>query len=93
MPAQKLFCDDSKNSIAKTHDKLEKEGRLGNWRGATIYLSIMLVFSSFGGISHECIIFFKHLAEKLAKKRNIITSESIFFLRMKLRFSFVKSLV
>ena len=52
-----------------------------------------LVFSCFGGMSRECSYFYKRLSEKLADKRNISISEATCFIRTKINFSLVKSLV
>jgi hypothetical protein len=47
-----------------------------------------LVFSCFGGISRECGAFYKKLAEKIAEKRKIKTSDATRF-----NFSLIKSLI
>ena len=52
-----------------------------------------LVFSCFGGMSRECSSFYKKLAELLAEKRNIRTSEALCFVRTKISFSLAKSMV
>ena len=106
MRGQKLYCDIRvfnplakcyrKNSLAKIHEKHEKEKKI-KYAKRVIEVEhgsfTPLVFSCFGGMSRECGAFFKHLAEKLAEKRNITTSEATCFLRTKLSFSLVKSLV
>ena len=52
-----------------------------------------LVFSCFGGMSRECSYFYKRLSEKLAEKRNLSVSEAMCFVRTRVSFSLVKSLV
>ena len=52
-----------------------------------------LVFSCYGGMGRECSYFYKRLAEKLAEKRNISCSEAVCFIRTKINFSLIKSLV
>ena len=103
---QKLFCDIRvfnplakcyrKNPLAKIHEKHEKDKKI-KYAERVIEVEhgsfTPLVFSCFGGMSRECGAFFKHLAEKVAEKRNIATSEATCFLRTKLSFSLVKSLV
>ena len=51
------------------------------------------VFSSFGGMSRAYSFFYKKLAEKLAEKRNLSSSETMCFVRTKINFSLIKSLV
>ena len=106
MRGQKLYCDIRvfnplancyrKNSLAKMHEKNEKEKKIEN---AARVIEVEhgsftpLVFSCFGGMSRECGAFYRHLAEKLAKKRSIATSKTTCFIRIKLSFPLVKSLV
>ena len=52
-----------------------------------------LVFSCFGGMSQECSYFCKRLSEKLAEKQYISISKATCFIRTKINFSLVKSLV
>ena len=52
-----------------------------------------LVFSCFGGMSRECGAFYKKLAEKIAEKRKIKTSDATRFIRTKINFSLIKSLI
>ena len=52
-----------------------------------------LVFSCYGGMGRECSYFYKRLVEKLAEKRNISCSEAVCFIRTKINFSLIKSLV
>ena len=44
-------------------------------------------------MSRECSYFYKRLAEKLAEKRNLSTSETMCFVRTKINFSLITSLV
>ena len=52
-----------------------------------------LVFSTNGGMGRECQHFIKVLAEKIAKKRNIEVSEATNWIRTKLSFALIRSLV
>ena len=106
MRGQKLFCDIRvfnplakcyrNKSLAKIHETNEKEKKV---KYAQRIIEVEhgsftpLVFSCFGGMSRECGAFYKQLAEKLAVKRRITTSEATCFIRTRLSFSLVKSLV
>ena len=106
MQGQKLCCDIRvfnplancyrKNSLAKMHEKNEKEKKI-KYAARVIEVEhgsfTPLVFSCFGGMSRECGAFYRHLAEKLAEKLSITTSEATCFIRTKISFSWVKSLV
>ena len=52
-----------------------------------------LVFSCFGGMSRECGAFYRKLAEKLAEKRHISVSEATCYIRTKINFSLIKSII
>ena len=52
-----------------------------------------LIFSCSGGMSQVCLYFYKQLALKLPKKRNICVSEAVCFIPTNMNISFVKSLV
>ena len=106
MRGQKVFCDvrvfnpltkcHRSKPLAKIHEINENEKKVKY--GARV-LEIEhgsftpLVFSCFGGMSRECSYFYKRLSEKLAEKRNISISEATCFIRTKINFSLVKSLV
>ena len=106
MRGQKLFCDirvfnplakcQRTNQLAKIHKKHMKEKKV---KYATRVIEVEhgsftpLVFSCFGGMSRECAAFYKRLAEKIGEKRNISTSEATCYLRTKISFSLVRSLV
>ena len=106
MRGQKVFCDvrvfnplakcHRSKPLAKIHEAHEKEKKV---KYAARVLEIEhgsftpLVFSCFGGMSRECSYFYKRLSEKLAEKRNISVSEAMCFVRTRMSFSLVKSLV
>ena len=106
MRGQRAFCDvrvfnplakcHHTKPLAKIHEVHEKEK---NVKYATRVIEIEhgtftpLVFSCFGGMNSECLYFYKRLAEKIAEKRNISTSEATCFIRTKISFSLIKSLV
>ena len=106
MRGQKVFCDvrvfnplvkcHCSKPLAKIHESHEKEKKV---KYAARVLEIEhgsftpLVFSCFGGMSRECSYFYKRLSEKLAEKRNISISEAVCFVRTRMSFSLVKSLV
>ena len=106
MRGQKLFCDIRvfnplakcyrNKSLAKMHETNEKEKKI-KYAARVIEVEhgsfTPLVFSCFGGMSRECAAFYKRLAEKIGEKRNISTSEATCYLRTKLSFSLVRSLV
>ena len=50
-----------------------------------------LVFSCYGGMSRECHTFYKRLAEKIAKKKNIPFGKSMNWIRTRLNFSLIRS--
>ena len=52
-----------------------------------------LIFSCFGGISRECSYFYKRLSEQIAEKRDLKTSEATCYIRTKISFSLIKSVV
>ena len=106
MRGQRAFCDvrvfnplakcHRTKPLAKIHEVHEKEKKV---KYATRVIEIEhgtftpLVFSCFGGMSRECSYFYKRLAEKIAEKRNISISEATCFIRTKISFSLIKSLV
>ena len=106
MRGQKLFCDIRvfnplakcyrKKSLEKMHETNEKEKKI-KYAARIIEVEhgsfTPLVFSCFGGMSRECAAFYRRLAEKLGEKRNITTSEATCYIRTKISFSLVKSLV
>ena len=50
-----------------------------------------LVFSTTGGMGLEATIFYKHLAEKLSNKTGQLYSDTIAFIRRRLRFDLLKT--
>ena len=50
-----------------------------------------LVFTNFGGMSVECGHFFNRMADKLAEKRNIATSQARMWVRTKLSFALLRA--
>ena len=106
MRGQKVFCDvrvfnpltkcHRSKPLAKIHEINENEKKVKY--GARVLemehrTFTPLVFSCFGGMSRECSYFYKRLSEKLAEKRNITISEATCFIRTKINFSLIKSLV
>ena len=103
---QKVFCDvrvfnpltkcHRTKPITKVHELNEKEkkvkyaARINEVEHGSF---TPLVFSCFGGMSRECSFFYKKLAEKLAEKRNVSPSETTCFVRTKINFSLINSLV
>ena len=51
------------------------------------------MFSCYGGMSYECEQFYKRLGEKIAEKRNDHYNNVMNFIRTKLSFSLVKSMI
>ena len=106
MRGQKVFCDvrvfnpltkcHRSKSLSKVHEINEKEKKV-KYAARIIEVEhgsfTPLVFSCFGGMSRECSSFYKKLAELLAEKRNIRTSEALCFVRTKISFSLAKSMV
>ena len=88
-------CHRSK-PLAKIHEIHEKEKKT-KYAARVIEIEhgsfTPLVFSCFGGMSRECSFFYKRLSEKIAEKRDISTSEATCFIRTKMCFSLIKSLV
>ena len=106
MRGQKVFCDvrvfnpltkcHRTKPIAKVHELNEKEKKVKYAARITQVEHgsfTPLVFSCFGGMSRECSFFYKKLAEKVAEKRNLSSSETMCFVRTKINFSLIKSLV
>ena len=52
-----------------------------------------LVFSANGGMGRECSKFYSRLAEMIAEKRNISTSEAVSFVRTRTSFSLLRSML
>ena len=50
-----------------------------------------LVFTSFGGMSVECLKFFNHISDKISDKRNIAVSLARSWVRIKLCFSLLRT--
>lgn len=103
---QKVFCDvrvfnpltkcHRTKPITKVHELNEKEKKAKYAARITEVEHgsfTPLVFSCFGGISRGCSFFYKKLAEKLAEKKNLNVSETMCFVRTKVNFSLIKSLV
>ena len=101
MRGKKAFCDTltkchCTKPIAKVHEQNEKEKKVKYAARITEVEHgsfTPLVFSCFGGMGRECAYFYKRLAEKLAEKRNLNISETMCFVRTKINFSLIKSLV
>ena len=103
---QKAFCDirvfnplakcHRTKDLVKVHEIHEKEKKR---KYAQRVIDVEhgtftpLVFSCFGGMSRECCSFYKKLSEKMAEKRNISISDSICFIRTRINFSLIRSLV
>ena len=97
----KVFCDVrvfdhnalrySRTELKKCFQKNEEEKKKSyNERVLQIENATFtpLVFSANGGMGKECSTFYKRLAEMIADKRNIATSEAISFVRTRISFSF-----
>ena len=103
---QKAFCDirvfnplakcHRTKTLAKVHEINEKEKKI---KYAQRVLQVEhgtftpLVFSCFGGMSRECSAFYNKVSEKLADKRNISTSDATCYIRTRINFSLIRSLV
>ena len=86
----------SNQSLKAAHRKNENEKkRTYNERINQVEHSSFtpLVFSCYGGMSHECQHFYRRLAAKIAEKRNDSYDNVINFLRTKLSFSLIKSMI
>ena len=106
MRGQRAFCDvrvfnpiakcHRSKPLAKIHESHEKEKKV-KYAKRVIEIEhgtfTPLFFSCYGGMGRECSYFYKRLAEKLAEKRNISCSEAVCFVRTKINFSLIKSLV
>ena len=106
MRGQKAFCDvrvfnplakcHRSKPLAKIHEMHEKEKKVKYAARVTEIeygTFTPLVFSCFGGMSRECSYFYKRLSEKIAEKRDLHISETTCFIRTRISFSLVKSLV
>ena len=106
MRGQRAFCDvrvfnplakcHRSKPLAKVHEIHEKEKKV-KYARRVIEIEhgtfTPLVFSCFGGMSRECSYFYKRLSERIAEKRDISVSEATCFIRTKINFSLIKSLV
>ena len=106
MRGQRAFCDvrvfnplakcHRSQPLTKIHGVHEKEKKV---KYATRVIEIEhgtftpLVFSCFGGMSRECSYFYKRLSERIAEKRDVSVSEATSYIRTKINFSLIKSLV
>ena len=103
---QKVFCDVrvfdhnalrySRTELKKCFQKNEEEKKKSyNERVLQIENATFtpLVFSANGGMGKECSTFYKRLAEMIADKRNIATSEAISFVRTRISFSLLRSML
>ena len=88
-------CHRSK-TLPKIHEMHEREKKL-KYAARIIEIDhgsfTPLVFSCFGGMSRECSYFYKRLSEKIAEKRDLKTSEATCYIRTKISFSLIKSVV
>ena len=103
---QKAFCDIRvfnplakcyrKKTLEAIHQNNEKEKkRVYGQRILEVEHGTFtpLVFSCFGGMSHECFKFYQRLAELIAEKRKINISETSNYIRTKINFSLIRSML
>ena len=92
-PLAKCYRTKTLESMHLTHEK-EKKRKYGQRILEVEHGTLTpLVFSCFGGMSRECHKFYQRLAELLAEKRKISISESSCYVRTKINFSLIRSMI
>ena len=103
---QKVFCDVrvfDQNALRYSRTELKKcfkrnedeKKKFYNERVLEVENATFtpLVFSANGGMGRECGVFYNRLATMIAEKRNIAVSEAISFVRTRISFSLLRSML
>ena len=106
VPGQRVFCDvrifdlDAqryRNTEIKkcySRNEIEKKNKY-NERVLEVENASFtpLVFSTRGGMGRECKKFYQHLSEMIASKRNVTTADAMTYVRTRLSFSLLRSML
>ena len=90
-PGSESYKDKTLDSLYKRHENEKKKKYLEHVIETEKCTFTPLVFSTSGGEGPEATAFHKRVATLLAKKRNILYSEAISYVRRRLRFSILRT--
>ena len=90
-PGAPSYQNRSLESIYKAHEKEKKDKYLNHVLNQDKSTFTPLVFSTHGGNGLEAARFHKRLASLISKKRNILYSEAISYVRRRIRFSILRT--
>lgn len=90
-PGADSYVNSTPESIYKRHENEKKTKYLRHVTEVEKATFTPLVFSTSGGQGPEATLFHKKLASLIAKKRNILYSEAIFYVRRRIRFSILRT--
>jgi hypothetical protein len=90
-PGAKSYENRSLESIYKAHENEKKGKYLNHVLNQEKCSFTPLIFSTHGGNGPEAARFHKRLATLLSKKRNILYSEAISYVRRRIRFSILRT--
>jgi hypothetical protein len=90
-PGAKSYQNRSLEAIYKTHEKEKKAKYLTHVLTKEKCTFTPLVFSTHGGSGPEAERFHKRLASLIAKKRNILYSDAVSYVRRRVRFSILRT--
>ena len=90
-PGAKYYCQKKMDAVFKQHETEKKTKYLDHVINVEKCSFTPLVFSTHGGCAPEADRFHKRLATLLAKKRDILYSEAISYVRRRVRFSILRT--
>jgi hypothetical protein len=90
-PGAASYQNRSLDSLYKAHEKEKKDKYLNHVLQKEKCSFTPLVFSTHGGNGPEADRFHKRLATLIAKKRNILYSEAVSYVRRRIRFSILRT--
>ena len=90
-PGADSYKNKSLEAVFKSHEKQKKDKYLSHVLNKEKCSFTPLVFSTHGGSGPEADRFHKRLATLIAKKRNILYSEAVSYVRRRIRFSILRT--
>jgi hypothetical protein len=90
-PGAPSYQNRSLDAIYKTHEKEKKTKYLNHVLNNEKCSFTPLVFSTHGGCGPEALRFHKRLATLISKKRNILYSDAVSYVRRRIRFSILRT--
>ena len=90
-PGARSYENRNLDAIYRTHEKEKKDKYLNHVLNKEKCSFTPLVFSTHGGNGPEADRFHKRLATLIAKKRNILYSEAVSYVRRRVRFSILRT--